>query len=227
MSQTLRLFVNNARISTAVLTQKGQLLQVYPEKKNFTSEEAWRTSWKHICFPEVRVETKMNTPLVAAPGKKQKQQQQPESPRFNPKEWNFSSTSKYTAPAGSYYIGDLCYALGEDVYDKVFGDVGGYDAGLYTNKNNRFAFFLVANTAWGDGLYRGSDYKEFAVDAGIIGITPLSMATKGTEGGHVYTFKEPVVCHFGNGIFRFTSGYTRLVIDTEGNDEKDEYEDEY
>jgi hypothetical protein len=217
MSQTLRLFVNDKRISTAVLTNKGGFLQVFPEKKTFTSEEAWRTSWKHICFPEVRVDTKMNAqPAAVAKGKKQ-----PESPRFNPKEWSHAYTHTYTAPAGSYYIGDLCYALGDDVYDKVFGDVGGYDAGLYTNKTTG-GFFLVSGTAYGDGLYRGSDYKEFAVDAGIIGIAPMSLAKKGTEGGHVYTFKEPVKCRFGDGVFRFTSGTTRLVIDTEGNDEKDD-----
>jgi hypothetical protein len=220
MSQTLRLFVNDKRISTAVLTKKGKFLQVFPEKKTFTSEEAWRTSWKHICFPEVRVETKQNPSRTVAQGKKE-----PSSPRYNPKEWTHTYTYTYTAPAGSYYIGDLCYALGDDVYDKVFGDVGGYDGGLYTYKPTG-DFFLVAGTAYGDGLYRGSDYKEFAVDAGIIGIAPMSLAKKGTEGGHVYTFKEPVKCRFGDGLFRFTSGTTRLVINTENDDCDCDY-DEY
>ena len=70
MSQTLRLFVNDKRISTAVLTKKGTLLQVYPEKKSFPTEEGWRNSWRHLCFPAVRVETKEAPVSAKAPAKK-------------------------------------------------------------------------------------------------------------------------------------------------------------
>ena len=214
MSQTLRLFVNDKRISTAVLTKKGSFLQVYPEKKTFDSEEKWRLSWKSVCFPEVRVETKEAAPSAEPPKKSSSK------PSFNPKDWSYKHHLTFTAPPGKYYIGDICYVLDDLVYDRIFGDVGGYDGGIYTN-NKTNEWFMVDGTAWGDGLFRANDYKEFGVDAGVIGIVPFSMCNKGTSGGHVYTFKEPVTCRFGAGVFRFTYGYNELIINTGGDDDEE------
>lgn len=141
-------------------------------------------------------------------------------------EWTHKETHKTTLPAGKYYIGDLCYALADDIYDGVFGNIGGYDSGLY--KKNDSEFFFVDNTAYGDGMYGATDGNEFAVDAGIIGICPASMIGKGTgrekdgDGGHIYEFKEPVKCTFNSGVFTFKSGFRKLVINTEGEDEESE-----
>jgi len=199
MSQTLRLFVSNKRISTAVLTKKGAFLQVYPEKKTFDSEEKWRLSWKSVCFPEVRVETKEAAPSAEPPKKSSSK------PSFNPKDWSYKHHLTFTAPPGKYYLGDICYVLDDLVNNKTDNE-----------------WFMVDGTAYGDGCYYSNDNREFGVDAGVIGIVPLSMCDKGTSGGHVYTFKEPVKCKFGGGVFRFTSGYNQVVINTGGEDDEEE-----
>lgn len=205
MPHTLRLFVNKKRISTAVYTKDGKLLQVYPEKKFFPSREAWQTSCKTITHPEVEVKSSGTNeqPVHWLP-----------IPTDN---WSYKEVSKFTAPPGKYYIGDLCYVLGDQVYDKVYGGQG-YESGLYTHADGKH-FFLVDNTAYGDGIYLGSDDKEFTVDAGILGITPVCCMEKNDGGGQIYTFTEPVECSFRNGIFNIRSGYTRLKINTQGTEE--------
>ena len=205
MSQTLRLFVNEKRISTAVYTKQGSLLQVYPTKKCFPSEGEWRMSWTKITHPTVKVESPVS--------KEKPTQQRP----LRTNNWTYDGVYQYTAPPGKYYIGDLCYVLGDDVYDKVFGEKD-YKPGLYRQAGGK-NFFLVDTTAYGDGLYRGSDQREFAVDAGIIGITPVSCMEKNDGGGQIYTFTDPVTCRFVNGVFFFTSNMDSLVIDTTGGDD--------
>ena len=207
MSLTYRFYVGDKRLSTAVVMKNGEFLQVYPEKKNFYTEAAWRQHW--IYFNKPRVETSL--PKVSK--KKAKEQQ-----AVKKEHWTFSSALTFTAPPGTYYIGDLCYALSDELYDGVFRDVGGYDPGLYQKKDST-DFFLVDGTAYGDGLYKSTDLKDFAVDAGIIGIVPISLVSESGNGGHFYTFKEPVKCTFGGGKFSFLSEYHEIVIDTGGSDE--------
>ena len=122
-----------------------------------------------------------------------------------------------TLPAGEYYIGDICYALSDDVYDNIFGGTG-YYPGLFEEKGTG-RFFFVNETSYGDGEYscRYSG-KKFFVDAGVIGIVSKSLMGKKGKGGHVYTFSEPVKCSLANGKFSFTDGVTRVFIDTTGYD---------
>lgn len=131
--------------------------------------------------------------------------------------WTYSSKTEATFPAGSYYIGDLCYALSDEIYDGVFG-AEGYASGKYSNSTTHQSF-LLNGTAAGDGCYTSSDGKEFGVDAGIIGICPVSLMVK-NDGGYVYTFEEPVDCLFQDGLFTFRSGATELIIAT-GSDTDD------
>ena len=206
MSQTIRLFVNDKRISTAVITKNGDFLQVYPSKKAFANEGSWLNSWNHVKQPKVLVEAEVS-----------KKKTKPEV-ALTSKNWSYKDTWRFTAPPGEYYIGDLCYVLGDEIYDKVFGGQG-YEPGLYTHHDTK-NFFLVDSTAYGDGCYMGSDNREFCVDAGIIGITPVSCMAKNDGGGQIYTFKDPVECRFKNGRFTFISGFTNLIIDTTGEDDE-------
>lgn len=109
----------------------------------------------------------------------------------NPKDWSHSRISKFTLPAGKYYIGDLCYALSDTLYDTVFGPR--YESGMYTSLTNPSHVFMMGNTD--DGLYRGTDGKEYPVDAGIIGIASeatLDPKKAPYSGGSLYTFTSPV-----------------------------------
>lgn len=105
--------------------------------------------------------------------------------------WCYNDKSSAVLPPGEYYIGDLCYALKDHLYDSVFGPT--YASGHYwTFRPNET--FMMAGTG-GDGTFRGSDGKRFEVDAGIIGIASLSTldpAKAPYYGGHMYKFSSPV-----------------------------------
>lgn len=212
---TVRFYQNNNRVATATYLKNGTILQVYPSKRNFASVTEFRNYWRDnvlntLEFKETPRPTSKKIKAV--------------KPNVSKEGWTFKREHTYTAPAGTYYIGDLCYALPDELYDGVFGQVGGYSSGLYKKDND---FFIMGGTAYGDGSYTGSDNKEFLVDAGIIGMAPISICdtTKPSiSGGNIYTFEGPVKFRITDlGVFDiFVNGYRRLTIDTAGCDEDDE-----
>lgn len=117
----------------------------------------------------------------------------PSSFSTNPNDWTWKEKSKAILPVGTYYIGDLCYALDDDLYENVFGP--SYDAGLFISNLNPTHVFMMESTG-GDGFFNGSDGKEYPVDSGTIGIASQAVLTKKktrfTEYGSLYTFKSPV-----------------------------------
>lgn len=252
MSSTMRLFINDNRISTAVKTKSGSILQVYPAKLTFSDEVAWQNYWHEAMKPKITlrisypedVEEKKAAPAPApAPVRKSKRSKKtypasevifntlaqrpapvaavaPKPKKASLSDWNVKNQRDFTftVPAGTYYIGDLCYALSDDIYDNVFGGTC-YESGVYEEKGTNRVFALSA-TAYGDGEYPSSDGKKFSVDAGIIGICSASLMEKSGRGGHIYTFETPVECHFKMGRFTFFwARYNSLVIDTTGDDD--------
>lgn len=146
--------------------------------------------------------------------------------------------SKIKVPAGTYYIGDLCYVIHDDVWDEVCeamfpnGQPNPKD-GLLEVRGHQFISF---STMWGDGTYYGGGH-EFPVDAGLIGLISVeSLQVIGkndfvneAEGlGAIVTFDEDFICHSRDGWLTFGN----IVIDTAGDceeedEEEDQYEDEY
>jgi hypothetical protein len=134
-------------------------------------------------------------------------------------DWTYAKKYSFVAPPGTYYIGDLCYFIKEHIYDNIYGGHD-YVSGVYTQKNNDDTFFMVDNTAYGDGAYKGTDGFEYGVDAGIIGIASRSLGPEADDdvyGGKLHTFKDPIEIKFKNGVFRFKSRSNYLAIDTAGN----------
>ena len=83
-----------------------------------------------------------------------------------------------------FYIGDLCYALNEKVYDEVWGG-NNYEDGQYTDPETKAEFAMVG-TAFGDGEYESSEEGlSFPVDAGIIGVADLAICDGDTSLGKV------------------------------------------
>lgn len=141
-----------------------------------------------------------------------------ENKEENMEDWDFKAVKSATLPAGKYYIGDICYFLKDKTYDQIYGGTH-YESGLYTRKADG-AVFMVDNTAYGDGLYKGTDDYEYGVDAGIIGIVSRSLGPEKDDdmyGGTFNTFKEPVHVKFGGGVFRFNSPSKYIMIDSVGN----------
>ena len=83
-----------------------------------------------------------------------------------------------------FYIGDLCYALNEKVYDEVWGG-NNYEEGQYADPETKAEFAMVG-TAYGDGEYESSEEGlSFPVDAGIIGVADLAICDGDTSLGKV------------------------------------------
>jgi hypothetical protein len=271
---THRVFYENKRLSTAVVTKKG-FLQVYPTKQSFESEEAWKKHWyaeitKNIRFEEqkplpkpvvtpvedmtrdelvrlllaLKVSGAVKLPASPPPAPKPSpvaaktatsskgSVKSSATPKLAPAptpvspadlKWSFKQEKrKHTFPAGKYYIGDLCYALNEDIYDKVFGGQG-YDEGLYSSDLGSFMMYGTG----GDGEFKGSDGHAYPVDAGHIGIASLACCNseKDIYGGKVFTFEKPVECSFNDEAFTFYSADFYLRISNHG-DYENEYEEE-
>ena len=134
-------------------------------------------------------------------------------------------------PAGDYYIGDPCYVLAADDYPD---DRWSNFCDLLEKGGNEVTEFegvpmFAAGTAYGDGTYEGSDGFEYGVDAGLIGIVPLSLCTdverlKRAREHELGTFvkftKEFEVTSDGEGFFNFGG----ILIDTKEYEEEEEEE---
>ena len=125
-----------------------------------------------------------------------------------------------------FYLGDVCYALSEDVYGKVWGEENNYEDGIIKVSGTDFCF-CVSSTAFGDGAYYDGEGHEYGVDAGVIGLVPLELAEKedGLELGRVFEEAGTAEFEANDGKFFVTLPSGKIVIiDTKGDDEV--YEDE-
>jgi hypothetical protein len=119
--------------------------------------------------------------------------------------------TKAQFPAGTYYIGDLCYNKTidwEEFCRLTIEDQECYD-GIFQLKDGRF--LATYGTAYGDGTYYDNWGRAYWVDAGLIGIIPCEEGTE-IEGGLVRTFSEPFIVKGGNGVMHFGP----IRIDTKG-----------
>jgi hypothetical protein len=208
---TVRAFFNNERIATGRNSKDGRFFQAYPFKQYFDNKTIWR---EHVIktIKEKEVVFVDEDKPVDKPVEKEKPVEQ--------MSYQYSENTIVTLPAGRYYIGDVCYALKDILYDTVFGS-NGYANGHYALNDG---VFVVNSTAYGDGSYEGTNGYEYGVDAGIIGIASMGVCVPENKvyGGTLHTFTEPVKCSFKNGMFEFSSGNWHLEIDTahEGDDDR-------
>ncbi len=133
-------------------------------------------------------------------------------------------------PAGKYWIGDLCYVLGDvwgEFCDLIF--TPGNEDKILTLKDGRT--FWSHSTAWGDGLYQtSSPGVEIGVDSGTIGCVLLENVIESvlrsadpslSDLGHVVEFTEPFTPSYLDGTFYFG----KFLVYTEGLETED-YGDE-
>lgn len=135
----------------------------------------------------------------------------------------------YTYPAGKYYIGDICYALSEDVYDKQWGEKFNYASGTHEMTYQGVSDVVSVNhTTYGDGVYTDTfNNIDFEVDSGTIGIVPIALCDTNKvdndkiKGGHVIKSISPINFTSKDGIFEFTfnNNIMKILIDTNDIDD--------
>ena len=86
------------------------------------------------------------------------------------------------------YVGDLCYCLNYDVYQEAI-ELANYEGKFDSTASGMHVEGAFVSTQYGDGDYIGSDGKEYAVDAGIIGIVNITSAAA-TEGEDFKIFSK-------------------------------------
>lgn len=111
---------------------------------------------------------------------------------------------------GKYYVGDPCYIFGES-WSEVLDDT------YYFNNDEIVKVFgkdcIAGRTAYGDGTYTDNFGREYNVDAGLIGVLPVSLISKDKrytlkqiekhKGIHIIEFKEDFEVSISGGVFEF------------------------
>ena len=128
-----------------------------------------------------------------------------------------------TMPAGKYYVGDLCYVIGDEwhqVCARIIQDNKMVDGEFELDDGRRFAIY---GTAYGDGEYYDQYGHTYRVDAGSIGCVLMSdiRANKYDnilDLGAVLDFPDNFVTSKHEGQIQFG----HVSIDTDPADDEDE-----
>ena len=133
--------------------------------------------------------------------------------------------------AGTYFIGDPCYVLREDLYEKWGKEYNYADGG--------YGYFAVGSTAYGDGVYEDVlSEKGYAVDAGILGVVNMDYSQQNPEQDKVFTLnelgkivviKDKLIFKYDHNehIFYYDCDGEEIEIHTETAQEEDEEKTEY
>lgn len=133
-------------------------------------------------------------------------------------------------PAGTYFLGDPCYAVPDDYWNEVLNSSDHFsspeaDIEVEGKKFTVYAF----STAHGDGSYDGSDGFTYSVDAGLIGLVPVELMEHLKEDekpadwlGTYVTFDDETEISADDGKLTFGN----IVIDTDLSDDWAGYDDD-
>lgn len=134
-----------------------------------------------------------------------------------------------TLPAGTYWIGDLCYVLeADDEWDEVCDLTILEDApwacseGEFVMKDGRR--FAMYNTKYGDGSYNDQNGFSYSVDSGSIGCILVSdIRGEVSKEGSIVTFDREFSTGSDSGVIRI--GNIRIDTDPEEELEYEESEE--
>jgi len=120
--------------------------------------------------------------------------------------------------AGTYYVGDLCYVINDQNWE-VLGEKT-----HWFQDDDKFEFkgreVFVSSTAYGDGLFRDYQDREYSVDAGLIGVIPFDIIddNKTGSGGQIIVFENDFSASCSDkGIFKIGD----ITIDTSNDEDED------
>lgn len=131
-----------------------------------------------------------------------------------------------TFPAGTYWIGDLCYVMDaewDEVCDLTISDDNPCECveGEFTLKDGRR--FAIYNTMYGDGTYPDQYGFKYGVDSGSIGcIRVEDIRGEVSEEGSIVVFPYQFETGEKNGVIRIG----HIEIDTDPQEEED-FDEEY
>lgn len=133
-------------------------------------------------------------------------------------------TFKAEFGTGTYFIGDPCYALRDDLYEK-WGEENNYSDGNY-------GYFAVGSTMYGDGIYHDIySGKGFGVDAGILGVVNMEYAKPNANENDILYKLGQIIKVEKSLIFEYDSKSCTFRYQYDDNNNIEiltvQYEDEY
>lgn len=116
--------------------------------------------------------------------------------------------------AGKYYVGDLCYVISDDNWDKLLDETN-----YLEDENISYKGFPIwcNNTAYGDGSFKDNKGRNYSVDAGIIGVMPVEAMDETSSGGNIIEFETDFEADYCDGTF-----YIGDIIIQTGYDEEED-----
>ena len=131
-----------------------------------------------------------------------------------------STNFTITVPAGTYWLGDPCYAVPDADWMPLLNSCDFFNHPKGTVRGHHV---YASGTRWGDGQYRGTDGHSYPVDAGLIGLVPEALVTEapGSES------RKLTIDH--DFIFGYEDG-TILIDDIKiftGDDPEEDSDDDY
>jgi hypothetical protein len=127
-------------------------------------------------------------------------------------------------PAGKYYLCDPCYSVPDNYWMTLLQTCEFFDEPIGTITIDEHVYSVLGfRTAYGDGLYSDQYGNSYPVDAGLIGLTPVSLGKYPGDLGQLVEFKKNTICTNNNGDMRF--GEYRINTCGEEGD-KDETEND-
>ncbi len=132
---------------------------------------------------------------------------------------------EFDMEAGKYWIGDPCYVLSDDRYDKLIEAYVEGEDGYQTTVDGQTV--TVLHTQFGDGTYY-SNLGDVDVDSGQVAAVPMALVDTSKYGftsGHVADLPAGKALNFAEGTLCFSEAYvdTQADIDDENEDESGAY----
>jgi len=137
-----------------------------------------------------------------------------------------------TMPAGTYYVGDLCYVMHPE-----WDEFCQLTASHYTVSDGEFTLtdgrrFATYTTLYGDGLYESNIGTKHSVDAGLIGCIriedirdPVATVAHMRGLGAIVTFDAPFETSESGGVICF--GHVEINTGDIEDDDVDCLDDSY
>lgn len=130
---------------------------------------------------------------------------------------------------GTYFFGDPCYALNEQLYDSEWGGKHNWENGDYA------PLFAVGSTKYGDGEYRDNTGHRYPVDSGSIGLTCIDDEAVRRDPIAALRDCGRVICAKQSAVFTADDGHFTLTIDgrefyeiyTDDEEEEEEEEEDW
>lgn len=135
-----------------------------------------------------------------------------------------------SVPAGTYIVGDPCYVLHQWWNEFLNNSDSLRNTSTFEIEPGTEITCVYFDTAYGDGVWMGSDGQPYAADAGMLGLVPAIVLEYGEAqpGGYnrLVTFDTDFTA-WHDGVGRMDFGGIKVNTNDDYEEEESDWDDEY